>query len=170
LLKLARQILQVLSVLAWALWMGGFTFFTSVSLRVAHRVLGEPGEFGFVTQVVTDRLNAIGLVAVTLLGARLAAGWSALRGRGRILLSGTWLILAVTLALLFLQHNQIDALLDFQNRRVLDHAQFQVAHNRYELIATIQWLAAVLHVVALLLSPPADSPAINGPEAPAASR
>lgn len=145
-----RQTIHVLSVLAWALWMGGFTFYTSVSLRVAHKVLNDPSEFGFVTQIVTDRLNLIGLAAVILLAAQLATHWRLLPRWQRILLSSTWIILAITLALLFKLHNAIDALLDFTHHAVTDGAAFELAHNRYELVATIQWFTAVIHLVVVL--------------------
>lgn len=146
----ARKVFDVLAVLAWALWMGGFTFFTAVSLRVAHKVLDDPGDFGFVTQVVTDRLNAIGLVAVLLLAAQLAGAWKSMTKRPQIAMVTTWLTLAITLGLMFMQHNQIDALIDFQQRVVLDHDAFEVIHNRYELVATIQWFAAVVHLALML--------------------
>jgi len=153
-----RKISLVMSVLAWALWMGGFTFFTAVSLRVAHKVLDDPGDFGFVTQVVTDRLNVIGLVAVLLLAVQLASVWRPMPLRSRLFVSATWLTLAITLGLMFVQHNQIDVLIDFQQRVVLDHDAFEVIHNRYELVATIQWFAAVVHLACLLTKRPGEKP------------
>ncbi|MBG88608.1 MAG: hypothetical protein CMO80_17140 [Verrucomicrobiales bacterium] len=145
-----RKTLHVLAVLAWALWMGGFTFYTAVSLRVAHKVLGDSGEFGFVTQIVTDRLNLIGTVAVVLLLAHLLSHWQVFTSRRRRILMGTWLILAITLAQLYHVHNLIDALLDFELRRVPDRAAFEAVHDRYELIATVQWLCAVIHLAMML--------------------
>ena len=115
-----RQTFHVLAVIAWALWMGGFTFFTSVSLRVAHKVLSEAQEFGYVTQVVTHRLNVIGLIAALLLLAQLAAHWPVLVRWRRMLLGISWFILALTLAYLFHLHDAIAATVDFEQRVVID--------------------------------------------------
>jgi hypothetical protein len=148
---------HVLSVLAWALWMGGFTFFTSVSLRVAHKVLSEAQEFGYVTQVVTDRLNVIGLIASLLLLAQLAAHWQVLVRWRRFLLGFTWLIMAVTLAFLFNLHNAIDAVVNFEQRVVIDPDAFELVHVRYKQVATVQWLAAVLHLTVMLTASRSES-------------
>lgn len=157
-----RKTIHVVAVLAWALWMGGFTFFTAVSLRVAHRVLDDPGDFGFVTQTVTDRLNIIGLVAVVLLLAQLTSHWRILASRPRFAMTCTWLTLAITLGLMFLQHNQIDGLLDFQQRLVTDRDAFERVHDRYEMTATIQWLAAVVHLAVMLTVAGVRSPIAAG--------
>lgn len=156
-----RRTIHVLSVLAWALWMGGFTFYTSVSLRVAHKVLGNTREFGFVTQVVTDRMNLIGLVAVILLLAQVMTHWNVFVRWRRLLLGSTWLILGLTLALLFNLHDAIDALLDFQRRVVTDDHSFERVHNRYELVATIQWFIAVVHLAVMLTH---EQSAASGPD------
>ena len=145
-----RKTTHVLSVLAWALWMGGFTFFTSVSLRVAHKLLSESKEFGYVTQVVTDRLNLIGLITLVLLLTQLATHWQVLARRLRSLLSFTWLILAITLVYLFNLHNAIDAVIDFEQRVVTDADAFEPLHVRYKQVAAAQWLAAVVHLTVML--------------------
>ena len=152
-----RQTIHVLAVLAWALWMGGFTFFTSVSLRVAHKVLSETQEFGFVTQVVTDRLNVIGLVAALLLLAQLAAHWQVLVRWRRLLLGITWFILAVTLAYLFNLHHALAATVDFEQRVVVDAETFEPVHRRYKQVASVQWLAAVLHLTVMLTASRSES-------------
>lgn len=156
-MNILQQTIHVLSVLAWALWMGGFTFFTSVSLRVAHNVLSESHEFGFVTQVVTDRLNVIGLIASLLLLAQLAAHWQVLVRWRRFLLGFTWLIMAVTLAFLFNLHNAIDAVVNFEQRVVIDADAFEPVHVRYKQVATVQWLAAVLHLTVMLTASRSES-------------
>jgi hypothetical protein len=148
-----RKVIHVLAVLAWALWMGGFTFFTSVSLRIGHQIFDDSSEFGFVTRGVTDRLNSIGLLAIILLAAYLASHWQWLSRRVRVLLGTSWLVLAITLGLMFLQHNEIDTYLDFQQRVVTDHESFNVIHSRYKLVSTIQWIAAVVHLAVMLVNP-----------------
>lgn len=137
--------------------MGGFTFFTSVSLRVAHKVLSESQEFGYVTQVVTDHLNVIGLIALLLLLAQLAAHWQVLVRWRRFLLGFTWLILAVTLAFMFNLHNAIDALVNFEQRVVIDYDAFEPVHRHYKQIATVQWLAAVVHLTVMLTASRSES-------------
>jgi len=145
-----RQTIHVLSVLAWAVWMGGFTFFTSVTLRVAHKTLSESQEFGFVTQVVTDRLNVIGVIALLLLLAQLASHWRILVRWRRFLLGFTWLILVVTLAYLFNLHHALETMVDFEQREVIDAEVFEPVHRRYKQVAGVQWLAAVVHLAVML--------------------
>ncbi len=152
-----RQTFHVLAVIAWALWMGGFTFFTSVSLRVAHKVLSEAQEFGYVTQVVTHRLNVIGLIAALLLLAQLAAHWPVLVRWRRMLLGISWFILALTLAYLFHLHDAIAATVDFEQRVVVDSETFEVVHRRYKQVASVQWLAAVVHLTVMLTTSRSES-------------
>jgi hypothetical protein len=163
-MNVVRNTITALAVLAWSLWMGGFTFYTAVSLRVAHKVLDDSRSFGFVTQIVMERLNLIGLATVCLLVLHLICHGREM-GRSRLMaMTATTVTLAITLGLLFNLHQQIELLLDPQVRVVVDDTAFRPLHNRYELIATIQWFVAIIHLV-LLLVRPGPSP-IPHPENP----
>src|SRR5436190_19571918 len=58
---------RYLFTVATALWLGGFTFYSTVVIHTGHRVLGGLLEVGFVTQRVTSWLNLIGVVALLVL-------------------------------------------------------------------------------------------------------
>ena len=59
-------VLRVLAVWVLAFWLGGFTFYSGVVIPVLHDQLGSPFETGQITQRVTDTLNLLGIVTVTL--------------------------------------------------------------------------------------------------------
>ena len=58
---------QMLTVLALSFWFGGFTFYGSVVVPTALKVLGEHRAVGFITQPVTAWLNRIGVAALAVL-------------------------------------------------------------------------------------------------------
>ncbi len=163
-MNIVRNAITVLAVLAWSLWVGGFTFYTAVSLRVAHQVLDDSRSFGFVTQIVMERLNLIGLATVGLLALHLACHGRDMRRSRLTAMTITTVTLAITLGLLFNLHHQIEPLLDPQARVVVDDTAFRPRHNRYELIATIQWFVAIGHLVLLLVRPEQSLP--PNPEKP----
>lgn len=55
---------RVIVVVAGAVWLGGLTFYAAVVIPTAHDVLGSHREVGFITQQVTERINAIAVVAL----------------------------------------------------------------------------------------------------------
>lgn len=59
------RLLRFLCLVALSVWVGGFTFYSAVVIPVLHESLGRL-ETGFVTQRVTNHLNAAGGVAVVL--------------------------------------------------------------------------------------------------------
>ena len=63
-------------LLIFAVWMGGFTFYTLIVIPTGGKVLGSERDVGFITQQVTNWLNWIGLLALLVLG------WNA-RAEGR---------------------------------------------------------------------------------------
>ncbi|MGB0578825.1 MAG: hypothetical protein ACPGVU_03890 [Limisphaerales bacterium] len=93
-------------------------------------------------------MNLFGLVAVFLLLVQLSTHWQIFAKWRRVLLSITWLILAITLWQLFQTHNAIDALLEIETRSV--GAGFDPLHDFYELVATVQWITAVIHLAVML--------------------
>lgn len=131
-------------LLIFALWMGGFTFYTLVVIPTGGKVLGSERDVGFITQQVTNWLNWLGLLALLILG------WNAqAEGRGilKLLLSCAWLAMALTEAGVFLLHRIIDGLLDTETHKIhgpLDH--FFVWHRSYMAVASLQWLAALIYL------------------------
>lgn len=95
-------VLRFLCLVSLSVWAGGFTFYSAVVIPVLHESLGSL-ETGYVTQRVTDYLNAVGGVAVALwwllAWADRPAG-PAVAGRARLgLLAATTLLLAGVIVL-----------------------------------------------------------------------
>ena len=136
--------LRCLSLLALAIWLGGFTFYSAVVIPILHDELGSQ-ETGYVTQRVTDTLNSIGVAALLV-----AWTWTAFDSRAsdarrfRLRLG----LLATSSAILIFQialHRVMDRHLDREGLR-----GFYPLHRVYLLASTLQWLinAALLPHVA----------------------
>ena len=55
----------------------------------------------------------------------------------------------------------IEAVVDFEQRAVIDGDAFEPIHRRYKQIAGVQWLAAVVHLTVILTASRSD-PRPNG--------
>ena len=149
-MKWAAHIRRLLAVLLLAVWWGGFTFYALVVVPTGHQVLRSKVRQGFITQQVTNQLNVLGAATLALLLWQWVAtrrevnspGWS----RTAVV---SWVVLGVTLALLFWLHPRLDALLDAEHRTVLDDDKFYALHRIYLVVATVQWLAGLVHLVSL---------------------
>lgn len=136
---------------ALGLWLGGFALYTAVVIPAAHRHQGG-GSFGFVTGEVTAALNLVGAVTIPLLLVNLVADRRSPGAWPRRVAGGTWLLLAVTLVVLYVLHARLDAVLDPKAHRILaTRERFDALHERYELFATIQWGAGLIHLGCLLV-------------------
>ncbi len=133
-MALRSLLLRFLSVLSLAVWVGGFTFYSAVVIPVLHDVLGSL-DTGYVTQRVTDFLNASGVLAVVVWWAALWAERSlgSLRVRRLRLgfLAGTTLLLVVLIVL----HRVMDARLEAGSLR-----GFYPLHRAYLVASTAHWL------------------------------
>ena len=104
---------RFLVVAAVAMWMGGFTFYSSFVIPVATDLLGSHRAAGFITQRVTQPLNICVVAALTIMFWNIAAGWRVAGIRERRWLAGTWGFLAVTEVVLLVLHPLLDAKLGF---------------------------------------------------------
>ena len=137
-----KPALHYLTAAALALWWGGFTFYALVVIPAAQHVLHSHVKVGFITQEVTGWINGCGTVALAfLLWHRLAEPGGTSRARRWFWIA--WLVLLVGQICLFLLHPQMDALLDFSNREILDEPRFYSLHRVYLCISTVQWLAGL---------------------------
>jgi hypothetical protein len=138
--------LRFLCLLTLAVWVGGFTFYSSVVIRALHASLGSM-ETGYVTQQVTDYLNAIGVATVTVWAFTAWVERSVGSRRARL----TRLVLLATtsglLLALILLHRVMDLRLDTGGLR-----GFYPLHRAYLIVCTAQWVANLgLLAVSLLL-------------------
>ena len=137
---------RYLFTVASALWLGGFTFYSTVVIHTGHRVLGGLLEVGFVTQRVTYWLNLIGVVALLILFWNVIAMWRGPCINMRWALAVTWLIMAAVQVSLFVLHSALDNVLNTHTHQILDRLRFRSLHNTYLTVSTVQWAAGLLHV------------------------
>lgn len=136
-------------IFLFAVWFGGFTFYSVVVVPTGHRVLRNKVRQGFITQQVTNKLNALGVVTLVALAWQVVAVRRAKSRRWFRVAAISWTALAVTLAALLWLHPQMDALLDPVARSVADDDKFYALHRWYLIVATVQWLAMMVHAGAL---------------------
>ncbi|MDB6020868.1 MAG: hypothetical protein JWQ04_725 [Pedosphaera sp.] len=155
---------RYLVLLTLAFWMGGFTFYTGIVIRIGGQVLGGERDVGFITQQVTNWLNWIGVLALVILAW---STWLERRGTPRLLLVFSWVSLLATQLNLFRVHSVLDQLLDIDTHKIHGPmATFFHWHRIYLIIATAQWLAALAYLwIALVLWRQTDRQAaqINSP-------
>lgn len=145
------------AVLLLAVWWGGFTFYALAVVPTGHQVLRSKVRQGFITQQVTNKLNALGAVTLAALAWQVIAVRRAKSRRWFRVASISWAGMAVTLALLFWLHPHLDALLDPTARSVIDDEKFYALHRWYLIVATVQWLAGLIHAGTLLTEPSAPA-------------
>ncbi|MFO0012814.1 MAG: hypothetical protein ACK553_08740 [Planctomycetota bacterium] len=140
-----RPVIDYIAFSAWAFWVGGFSFYFGVVIRVGSDVVGDSSQ-GFVTQGATWWLNIAALVALFLLlaSAWMARSWFAF---------GAWVVIAVCQATLFLLHSRLDTLLDTPTQTILDRKAFDIVHEWYEFTSAIQWLFAMIYLGFWVASP-----------------
>lgn len=137
-----RLALTYLLFVAFAFWMGGFSFYFGVVVRIGDTVVGGT-EQGFITRQITWWLNIAGLVAIGLMAIHLFfhRSW---------LLILSLVAVAVTHGLLMYRQSQLEALLDPDAMSVLAPQRFAVLHENYEFLSGCQWLAAMIYLGGLL--------------------
>jgi hypothetical protein len=139
-MTLQARILRLLFVIALAIYLGGFTFYSLVVIPILHERLGSSLETGLVTQRVTDSLNSFGSVT-------LALGWFIFWikgvshvqcGRGRRWYMRTLLASSTCLIVLIALHWVLDRKLETNSRD-----GFYLWHRAYLWTSTVQWFANI---------------------------
>ena len=128
---------RYLVLLLFALWWGGFTFYSVVVVYTGHKVLKSKVRQGLITQKVTVQLNALGVVTLSALAWELAltrrrSGWK--------VAACSWVLMVVLLGVLYSLHSRMDGMLDSQSRTVTDDAHFYSVHAVYLTVSTVQWI------------------------------
>jgi len=153
-----RFALTYLLLVALAFWMGGFSLYFGVVVRIGDQVIGGT-EQGFTTRQISWWLNIAGLVTIGLM-------WLHLCFHRSWILILSLLAVSVTHGWLMFRHSQLEALLDPESMSVLDAPRFAVLHENYEFLSGCQWLAAMIYLAGLLAaiskSPaPPDRPSLT---------
>lgn len=120
-------------------WQGGFLFYGAIVVTIGSEVLASDFRQGMITRRVAVALNVTGaIVLFAWLWDLLIEQKSHRRRRW-----ASWGFLALTVATLFWLHPQMDALIDLENRRLLDYEEFRSLHRWYLRISTIQSVIAI---------------------------
>jgi len=138
------MILRFLTLVAIAIWFGGFTFYSTAVIDTSQKVLHSVLRSGLITQQVTNWLNVISLPALAVCGANCIG----LRGAQS---RRCWHMLTASLGGMVLMqmlrcalHPAMDRLI--VNREVADGAAFYRLHRFYLVVSTAQWLATLGYV------------------------
>lgn len=134
---LRRYLLQRFCLLAFCLWVGGFTFYSTAVIPVLHEHM-DTEHGGRITQQVTNRLNVVGVVA-------LAVGWATLLTDRAQIVARTRLVVLLSLvastgllAFLFALHWVMD-----RHLATLGLGGFYPYHRNYLIASILQWMANV---------------------------
>jgi hypothetical protein len=132
------SILRLLFLIALSIYIGGFTFYSAVVIPVLHDRLESSLETGLVTQRVTDVLNLLGVVTLSLgwcvYGLSAVCGFGSDRGSH----CKIWplLISSICLVVLLVLHRVLDRKLETSM-----FAGFYPCHRAYLWTSTVQWFA-----------------------------
>jgi hypothetical protein len=133
-------------------WQGGFLFYAAVVVPIGTDVLGSSIKQGSITRFVTLYLNLIGMAALAVFAWELIAAPPTDR-RLRLLAWGSWLVLAATLAALFVLHSYLLERVDFSTSRFIGtEKDFHRLHETYLMISTVQWVAGLAFALVVVWS------------------
>jgi hypothetical protein len=129
---------RMLFVIALAIYLGGFTFYSLAVIPILHERLASAFEAGLITQEVTNALNGLGVITLSL-------GWLACwaegrslphDGRGRVWQWSALAVSSICLVALFVLHGVLDRKLESGTG-----LGFYRWHRAYLWASTIQWIA-----------------------------
>lgn len=129
---------RFLCLVLFAVWWGGLTLYAAVVVPIGTKLFSATDQ-GFVTQIVTGRLNGLGAACLAMLF------WYLLRHPSRMGLA-SWSIMALAAVALFFLHGTLDQMLDATARFVSDEEHFYSWHRYYLLVTTVQWVAGLVHL------------------------
>ena len=139
---------RMILLVALMFWQGGFMFYGGVVVPVGTTILGSGIEQGFITQAVTNYLNAAGAVCLLFWLENL---WHERRRGVHQLEWLAWGFATLTLVALAAIHIRMDRLLSVESTSVVDHAAFANYHKMYLGTSTLQWLASLLMLLLAII-------------------
>jgi len=132
-------------------WLGGFTFYAAVVVPIGQEVLGSHFEQGMITRQVTQYLNWSAALALLPLAWDGAAAHDP-SSRRRLARWLSWAGMLLSLGVLVWLHPRLDALLDVDQRRILERQAFRASHRWYLWLSTIQWACGLIYLGLSLLT------------------
>jgi len=132
--------------ITFALWFGGFLFYSGFVISNAHAVLKDHEMVGMITQRVTPVLNFTGAVAVVLLFIN---HFKEIKTK----LSLTLLIVIIsTLIAQFFLHFFMSRYINLELLELTQHKKFYRLHRIYLILSTIQFFSLTGYIPVLIKS------------------
>lgn len=142
--KFARIFVRITLLLAFATWWGGFTFYASVVVPVGSEILGSSRTQGFITQVVTHRLNMAAALTIFAIACDVWVNRHSRKKKHIFLETGIALGLLVCLATLVFLHPKLDELIDLSGEAIFNEDKFYRIHQAYLWVSSAQWVLGAL--------------------------
>jgi len=142
-----KSLHHVILLALFAIWFGGFTFYTAIVVPIGTDVLGSSRTQGFITQQVTNKLNFIGGLTILMMLIDLFY-FRQIRSKAFTIWFGVSIAgIAILWSILLLVHPMLDALLQPEHDHVLNDERFYFLHRIYLWTSTIQWLLCWMWLV-----------------------
>ena len=145
-----KSLFRVLLLATFAVWFGGFFFYAAFVVPLGTEVLGSARAQGFITRLVTHRINGLCFATLVLMAIELIGCWHWSPRWSRMAQLGSIALIGALLISLVLIHPQLDKMLDVPRKQVHDRADFYQLHRVYLWASTIQWGLAWVWLVAVL--------------------
>ena len=146
---------QILWLITFALWFGGFTFYAALVVPIANSILSDTIQFGFVTQKVTHGINALQGAFLVVATWELVTQYRLAKQRvWRLnLLSLSVFISAAALIGLLLIRVRLDAMMNSATFQIneSDGGSFYGTHATYLNLSTITWLMGIAQLIGFVL-------------------
>lgn len=133
--------MKFITIIVFALWWGGFTFYAAWVIPTAHNVLGDKVVTGMITQQVSHILN--GLNALFILSTLPPI----FKKKILILIKYEVIILSIgTICLigLLILHPFLDSFIKTDMQSLTDKTIFYNYHRAYLIISTANWICGLV--------------------------
>ena len=160
--------LRFATVIALAVWFGGFTFYSTAVIATSQAVLHSQLRAGLITQQVTNWLNWISLPTLAICAVNLIAQGKDPRRFWKWMLGLALAAMVVFQASLFPAHWVLDSRI--VGHEVADDAGFFKLHRIYLMLATAQWGATLVYIWATLVLWTERAKALSDVRTPAVDR
>lgn len=142
---------QILWMILFALWFGGFTFYAALVVPLANSILPETVQFGFVSQRVTHGINALNGAFIVVATWEIVTQYRLANCRMRWinLLAISVIMSAATLIGMLLIRVRLDAMMDSTTLQINEpvSGSFYAAHAMYLNLSTLAWLAGIAQLI-----------------------
>jgi cytochrome bd-type quinol oxidase subunit 2 len=142
------MIFRFLTIVAIAIWFGGFTFYSTAVISTSQELLHSHLRAGLITQQVTNWLNRISIIPLALCAINC---WMLRKHESKRLqqfLIAALVVMVVLQAGLFMLYPMLDA--KIVDREVMDAGNLFKVHRLYLVISTGQWCATLAYLWASL--------------------